>query len=134
MGNGGDATHPLPPRVQKMPLIHVIMIEFVAALFGFPGLGWLLAGRAAVGAALLFIGPVVAWALVPVLTAPFADTIFEPYGMYVLVVWLLATTFLSTLVLAVYVWFKRAVMEAHAQQSSGPAVRPALPVSVRPSE
>lgn len=127
-------TGTLPPRVQKMPLIYVIMIEVVAALFGFPGLGWLFAGQAVVGVALLCLGPAVSWALVPFLTSPFADTIFEPYGIYVLVVWLLTTTFLSTLVLAVYVWFKRAVMETHVKQSSDPAVCPALPVSVRPGE
>ncbi len=123
--NAATYTGPLPPRVDKMPLGFILLIECVGALFGFPGLGWLYAGQAIVGVFLLCVGPAVAWALIPFLTSPFGDTVFVQYGIRVLYVWLVGTAVLSTGLLAGYVMFKRAVnkqsAEARTHESFGTA-------------
>lgn len=49
----------------ELPLSQVLLIEFLAGLAGFPGLGWLFAGRSLTGALLLYVGPCLAWALLP---------------------------------------------------------------------
>lgn len=127
-------TGTLPPRVQKIPLGFILMIEFMGALFGFPGLGWLYAGQAIVGVAMLCIGPAIAWALIPLLTSPFADTIFEPYGIYVLYVWLGGTAILSTLGLAIYVSLKRAAAVAPAKKLADSQARTSIPIPSGPGE
>jgi hypothetical protein len=53
----------------ELPRSQVLLIEFLAALFGFPGFGWLFAGHTLAGALLLYLGPAVAWALIPSLFA-----------------------------------------------------------------
>ena len=122
-------TGPLPPRVQKIPLPFILAMEFFGALFGFPGLGWLYAGQALLGVGLMCAGPAVAWALIPLLTSPFANTVFQPYGINVLFAWLGGTAVLSTTFLAAYVQFKRAV-----QVTEKKAAEMAQTVAVRPSE
>ncbi len=122
-------TGPLPPRVQKIPLPFILAMEFFGALFGFPGLGWLYAGQALLGVALMCAGPAVAWALIPLLTSPFADTIFQPYGINLLFAWLGGTALLSTTFLAAYVQFKRAVQVTKKQEE-----KVVQTVAVRPSE
>ncbi len=117
-------TGPLPPRVQKIPLPFILAMEFFGALFGFPGLGWLYAGQALFGVALLCAGPGVAWALIPLLTSPFVDTIFQPYGITVLFAWLGGTAVLSTTFLAAYVQFKRAVKISDKKTAPTVAIRP----------
>lgn len=101
-------TGPLPARVQKIPRAFLFAMEFFGALFGFPGLGWLYAGQAIPGVALLCVGPAVAWALIPALTSPFADNWVQPYGITVLFVWLGGTAAASTFLLGAYVSLKRA--------------------------
>jgi hypothetical protein len=125
---------PLPPRVQKIPLPFILAMEFFAALFGFPGLGWLYAGQALVGIAMLCIGPAVAWALIPLLTSPFADTIFEPYGVTVLFVWLGGTGLLSASFLAGYLRFKRVISQVPAIKSTDQLPVVSTPAPVRPSD
>ena len=53
----------------ELPLSQVLLIEFLAALAGFPGLGWLFAGYTLVSAIFLYVGPCLAWALLPSLFA-----------------------------------------------------------------
>jgi hypothetical protein len=125
---------PLPPRVQKMPLGYILMIEFFAGVFGFPGLGWLYAGQAVVGVGLLCAGPAVAWALIPFLTSPFADTLFEPYGISVLFAWLGGTAVLSTCMLAAYYRLKRALARGPRGETSKPVAAVGAPAHAHPSE
>ena len=83
---------------------------------------------------MLCIGPAIAWALIPLLTSPFAATIFEPYGIYVLYVWLGGTAIVSTLGLAVYVSLKRAAAKAPAQKTVKADARAAVSIPTSPSE
>jgi hypothetical protein len=129
--NVAGYTGPLPPRVAKMPLAFILVIECMGALFGFPGLGWLYAGQAIVGVALLCLGPAVAWALIPLLTSPFADTVFKPYGINVLFVWLGGTALLSTVFLALYVLFNRAVASAPQKARAHESAASAVPTPAR---
>lgn len=125
---------PLPPRVQKIPMPFLLAMEFFAALFGFPGLGWLYAGQALVGVAMLCTGPAAAWALVPLLTSPFADTLFEPYGINLLFAWLGGTALLSTSFLAGYLQFKRSISRAPVQEPTGQATPMSARAPARPGE
>jgi hypothetical protein len=120
---------PLPPRVEKMPLPFLLALELLAGVFGFPGLGWLYAGQAIVGIGLLVVGPAIAWALIPFLTSPFSDTVFQPYGITVLFVWLGASSVLSSVFLAGYVTVRRAMARANRAPLS-----PAVTAAARPTE
>lgn len=124
---------PLPPRVQKIPLPFILAMEFFAALFGFPGLGWLYAGQALLGVALMCAGPATAWALIPLLISPFADTAFQPYGANVLFVWLGGTAGLSAMLLAGYLWLKRAPARGAEKSAATENAAPLAPASARPS-
>lgn len=123
---------PLPERVRKIPIPAILAMELVGALFGFPGLGWLYSGQALLGVALLCIGPGVAWALIPLLTSPFADTIFEPYGVTMLFVWLGASALVSTGLLATYLALKRSY-QARPRTTAPISTAPAQS-SARPTE
>lgn len=129
---------PLPPRVEKIPLPFILAMEFFAAFFGFPGLGWLYAGQALLGVSLMCLGPATAWALIPLLVSPFAATVFQPLGVNLLFGWLGGTAVLSTIFLWAYVGFKRAVAPAPAKKSPNEIAPPRLgdptPAPVRPSE
>lgn len=58
-------SHASPLALLELPRSQVLLIEFLAALFGFPGFGWLFAGYSLLAALLLYLGPAVAWALLP---------------------------------------------------------------------
>ena len=60
---------PSPLALLELPLSQVLLIEFLAALAGFPGLGWLFAGYTLLSAIFLYVGPCLAWALLPSLFA-----------------------------------------------------------------
>lgn len=47
--------------------------EFFSALFGFPGVGWILSGRAMIGGPLILAGQAVAWAILPIMLSPYGD-------------------------------------------------------------
>ncbi len=125
---------PLPPRVRKIPLPFLFAMEFFGALFGFPGLGWLYAGQALLGVFLMCAGPATAWALIPLLISPFADTVFQPYGIAVLFVWLGGTAGLSVLLLAAFVQFKRALETARVEKAHVEPARRAASAPAPPSE
>ncbi|MFN2200725.1 MAG: hypothetical protein ACK2UO_05935, partial [Caldilineaceae bacterium] len=91
---------PMPARMSGAAPLRVLSVEFVGSLFGWPGAGWLFAGHAMPGVALLLIGPCVAWALLPMLFSPFTGTILGRWGWAVLLVWLPAAALLSTSALA----------------------------------
>lgn len=91
---------PLPERVKRIPSGYVLGMEVAGGLFGWPGVGWLYAGHVMPGIAMLMIGPAIAWALLPMLFSPFTDTVLSQWNWHVLLVWLPATTLLSTALLA----------------------------------
>lgn len=125
---------PLPPRVQKIPMPFILAIECVGAFFGFPGLGWLYAGQALLGVGLMCAAPAVAWALIPALTSPFSDSVFQPYGIAVLFVWLGATSLMSTLLLAGYLQIKRMLARMPVKKSASESAPTLTSSPARPSE
>lgn len=70
--------------------------EAVGALFGFPGLGWILAGKALLGVPLMFAGPAVAWAVIPLLLSPYLDLGIAGPGVLLLQGYLVGSAVLST--------------------------------------
>jgi hypothetical protein len=93
---------PMPERLKHIPRGYVIAAEFIGGLFGWPGLGWLYAGQALPGLALLMGGPSIAWALLPILFSPFSNTSLSPYGWKVLLIWLPLSATVSSVLLALY--------------------------------
>jgi len=57
---------PVSPEMARLTAPLRVVAEFSCALFGFPGLGWALSTRFAVGLTLMIGGPLVAWCLMPV--------------------------------------------------------------------
>jgi heme/copper-type cytochrome/quinol oxidase subunit 1 len=94
---------PMPERLKRIPLIAILGIEFIGGLFGWPGLGWLFAGQAIFGVALMLAGPAVTWALLPMLFSPYADTMLSQWGWPVLLIWLPVSALVSSTALAFYV-------------------------------
>ena len=76
----------------------VLLIELLAALAGFPGFGWLFAGHTLVAALLLYIGPGVAWALIPSLLA-LSGGWLQRVSWNLLLIYLPASALASTLLL-----------------------------------
>ncbi|MEZ4664024.1 MAG: cbb3-type cytochrome c oxidase subunit I [Caldilineaceae bacterium] len=72
---------PMPARLRRIPVFQVLGMEFVGGCVGWPGLGWLYAGQALPGVALLLIGPAIAWALLPMLFSPFTETALCTMGL-----------------------------------------------------
>jgi hypothetical protein len=60
---------PVGPRQALLDPPKRVLVELVAASCGFPGLGWLVSGRVAVGLALLVVGPACVWGFFPVALA-----------------------------------------------------------------
>lgn len=88
-----------PAWVARVPRTYFLAAEAVMGLAGFPGLGWLLSGRARVGLPLALLGPGIAWALVPFLLSPYRQLPLEASSMVELLVWLGGSTVLSMLLL-----------------------------------
>ncbi|MCL6431654.1 MAG: cbb3-type cytochrome c oxidase subunit I [Anaerolineae bacterium] len=82
----------------ELPRSQVLLIELLAALAGFPGFGWLFAGYALAGALLLYIGPGIAWALIPSILAV-SEGWLHRLGWNVLLLYLPASAIASTLLL-----------------------------------
>jgi hypothetical protein len=87
---------PMPSRLKRTPTLHILGMEFVGGLFGWPGVGWLYSGQAMPAIFLLMAGPSVAWALLPMLFSPFTNTIFSRWGWPTLLVWLPISALLSS--------------------------------------
>lgn len=83
----------------ELPLSQVLLIEFLAGLAGFPGLGWLFAGHSLTGALLLYVGPCLAWALLPSLFALSGGWLHGAGWNLLIFVYLPASALLSTLAL-----------------------------------
>lgn len=93
---------PMPERLKRLPRTGVLGIELVGGLFGWPGLGWLYAGQAIPAVGLLFVGPAIAWALLPMLFSPFSNSTLSQWGWPTLLVWLPASALVSSAALVVY--------------------------------
>ncbi|MBD1549609.1 hypothetical protein [Roseibium aggregatum] len=76
-----------------------ILPEFLAALFGFPGVGWILSGRAMIGGPLILAGQAIAWAIIPMLISPYGDQRLPHLTPAMLEGYLVATAVVSTAVL-----------------------------------
>lgn len=122
---------PMPERLKRVPARYVVGMEFWLGLFGFPGAGWLFAGQALPGVALLIIGPGIAWAALPALFSPVADTVFSDWGWQVALVWLAASSTLSSALLALYIWRSRAA-ERVSRGGKGGGERRAEPAIAEP--
>lgn len=93
------AYRPSPLALLELPLPQVLLIEFLAALVGFPGFGWLFGGFTLAGALLLYIGPAVAWALLPSLFALSQGWLHRLGWNLLLLLYLPASAILSTFAL-----------------------------------
>lgn len=58
---------------RRVPTWSFVLPEFFSALFGFPGVGWILSGRAMIGGPLILAGQAVAWAILPIMLSPYGD-------------------------------------------------------------
>jgi hypothetical protein len=87
---------PMPARLKRTPTFHILGMEFVGGLFGWPGVGWLYSGQAMPAIFLLMAGPSIAWALLPMLFSPFTGTVFSRWGWSTLLVWLPISALLSS--------------------------------------
>jgi hypothetical protein len=75
------------------------MYEVPMALLGFPGVGWLFAGFPVLGTILLLVGPAIAWAAIPLASTPFANVPLRSVGWHAELLWLPASTLVSTALL-----------------------------------
>jgi len=90
---------PSPLALLELPLSQVLLIEFLGALAGFPGLGWLFAGFPLVSAIFLYLGPCLAWALLPSLFALSGGWLHRAGWNLLLFLYLPVSALSSTLVL-----------------------------------
>jgi cytochrome c oxidase cbb3-type subunit 1 len=118
---GGPARFagPIPDRIRRIPAGYVLGMEAVGGLFGWPGVGWLYSGQALPGIAMLMAGPAVAWALLPMLFSPFTNTILSQWNWHVLLVWLPASSALSTLFLGIQLHRMRSPNKEDGQPEEG---------------
>jgi hypothetical protein len=86
---------PVPKRVRRRSPAALAGYELPMALLGFPGVGWLFAGFPFTAAILLLVGPMLAWAVVPMAFSPFGTGPLRGVGWKFEFVWLAATSFLS---------------------------------------
>jgi hypothetical protein len=54
----------------RYPRAFFLAIEAVCALFGFPGMGWIMSGQALVGVAAIVVSPILGWVVIPSVFPP----------------------------------------------------------------
>jgi hypothetical protein len=86
----------IPKRVRRRRPASVAAYEIPMGVLGFPGVGWLFAGFPLTGTVLLLVGPGIAWAVVPLAFTPFAHGPLRSVGWQAELVWLPASTLVST--------------------------------------
>ncbi len=102
------------PWRRRMPAGYLLLPEALAALFGFPGLGWILSGRALIGVPLAFAGPALAWAILPLLFSPYSDLARPDMALLVIQGYLLVSAALSVGVLWVLLGAERRRQPRHS--------------------
>lgn len=93
LGQNNTTSEPWRRRIRPWMLVTP---EFFSALFGFPGVGWLLSGRAAIGGPLILAGQVISWAILPMLLSPFGDRRLPQIGPETLEVYFFLTAIVSS--------------------------------------
>lgn len=111
----------------ELPLSQVLLIEFLAALAGFPGLGWLFAGFTLLSAIFLYVGPCLAWALLPSLFALSGGWLHRAGWNLLLFLYLPASALASTVALRAAVRRR-----APAKAGSAPTAEAEEPSSATP--
>ncbi|MGE5224295.1 MAG: hypothetical protein ACM3PY_17805 [Omnitrophica WOR_2 bacterium] len=86
---------PARPWLMRFPMRYYLIAEAVSSIAGFPGLGWILSGKAFPGVLFMIVGPVLAWAAIPSLFDPFMTGLLVPIGYESVLVYLGITTLLS---------------------------------------
>jgi hypothetical protein len=86
---------PAKPWLTRFPTRYYLIAETVGAVFGFPGLGWILSGKAFPGVLLMIIGPIFAWAAIPAMFDPFMTGPLIQVGYMSVPIYLATTTLLS---------------------------------------
>jgi len=97
---------PVTPRLALLSPVKRVLLELVSATCGFPGFGWLVSGRVAIGLPMMVLGPAVVFGFYPVFlayTGHFDD------GPYVAIQYLPALGVISATALG--------VVEAHYARS-----------------
>ncbi len=106
------AYSPAPEWMDRARWYWFVAIEVVAAASGFPGLGWIFAGRAVVGLPLALVGPAMAWAVIPVIMTGEGPFSLGQRGPALEVLWIATTTLVSASALAIHLLRSR----GHARQ------------------
>ncbi len=105
---------------RRIPKIQIVVPELVAGLFGFPGLGWILSGRAMVGVPLMMGGAAVSWAIIPLLLSPYSSGGLPHLTPAALETYLIVSAILSSaLLLVVMISSGRARHEAEKTGRTG---------------
>lgn len=70
---------PVTPDLAILTPARRVLLEFVGALCGFPGFGWLMSTRVALGLTLLCLGPAIIYGAMPVAFAMSGHLLDGPY-------------------------------------------------------
>ncbi len=60
---------PVTPQLALLTPVTRVLLELVSATCGFPGFGWLVSGRVAIGLPMIVLGPAIVFGFYPVLLA-----------------------------------------------------------------
>lgn len=93
---------------RRMPNAYSLLPEAATAIFGFPGLGWIIAGKALIGVPLMFAGPAIAWAFLPLLISPYSDVGRADGGPMLIQIYLIVSAVLSVSALWLALRWRRA--------------------------
>lgn len=93
--------HDAPPKPWRnhIPRAALLLPEAIGALTGFPGLGWILSGRALIGVPLMFAGPALAWAVLPLILSPYGAFARPDSALFVIQGYLVISAAVSVLAL-----------------------------------
>lgn len=90
-----------PGWLGRIPRTYFLLAEAVSAFAGFPGLGWMMTGRSLAGLPASMVGAAIAWAVIPMATAPgTGDPLIPLDTTTALLLYLGVTTTLSVVGLA----------------------------------